>query len=73
MTAAQERKVQREKLEQVRAETLEIVLTGVCPDCDSALKRNLALHGWWQCEQYGDGHFRARPDEPQCDWQGFTA
>jgi hypothetical protein len=53
-------------------ETRAVVATGKCPWCGSALRRNLALSGWWQCEQYGDGHFRARPAEPGCSWQGFT-
>ena len=56
-----------------RYEAVEaIVRTGTCPDCGSALKRNLALDGWWSCEQRGDGHFRARPNDPRCSWQGFT-
>ena len=53
-------------------ETIEVVRSGHCPLCGSGIRRNLALIGWYQCEQYGDGHFRARPDEPKCSWQGFT-
>jgi hypothetical protein len=72
MTAAQ-RKAQRDRLEQIRAEVLAIVSRGFCPDCGSELRRNLALTGWWQCEQFGAVTHRARPLEPQCSWQGFTS
>ncbi len=34
------------------AESRRIVATGRCPDCGSSLKRNNALFGWWQCEQF---------------------
>jgi len=54
------------------AEALAIVEAGTCPRCGSALKRNLALTGWWQCEQYGAEQFRARADEPACEFQTFT-
>jgi len=49
-----------------------IVQTGKCPDCGSGLRRNLSLAGWWQCEQYGAESFRARPQEPSCNFQTFT-
>jgi uncharacterized protein (DUF983 family) len=55
-----------------RAEARAVVATGRCPRCGSGLRRNLALTGWWQCEQLGAPERRARPDEPGCDWQGFT-
>lgn len=68
-----ERKARAERIAKAQADTLAVVETGRCPVCGSGLKRNLAIKGWWQCEQYGDGHFRARPAEPGCSWQGFTA
>lgn len=46
-----------------------ILKTGVCPDCGSALRRNLSITGWWQCEQYGAETHRARPNDPQCSFQ----
>lgn len=69
---ATERRAMRARLEAVRAETISIVQRGTCPQCGSALRRNLALAGWYQCEQYGAEGFRARSHEPQCSWQGFT-
>ena len=62
----------RARLEQAEAKTRAIVATGKCPLCGSNLRRNLALPGWWQCEQFGEEWFRARPNEPGCKWQGFT-
>lgn len=55
-----------------RAETQAIVATGRCPTCGAALKRNLSLTGWWQCEQFGADGFRADSTKPPCNWQGFT-
>lgn len=57
----------------IHAETTAVVLTGKCPQCGSKLRRNLALTGWWQCEQYGAVGFRARSEDAACSWQGFTA
>jgi len=67
-----ERKAARERVEAAKRQAQAIVRSGRCPDCGSDLRRNSALAGWWQCEQYGDGHFRARPADPPCNWQGFT-
>lgn len=50
----------------------QIVAGGKCPQCGSGLRRNLALTGWWQCEQYGADGFRARSEDPACSWQTFT-
>jgi hypothetical protein len=55
------------------AEAVAVVSTGVCPDCGSKLKRNLALTGWWCCEQRGAETHRARPNDPPCEFQTFTA
>lgn len=66
------RKERAARLEAIRQQTREIVLDGTCPNCGSGLRRNLALTGWWQCEQFGTEQFRARPEDAQCSWQGFT-
>ena len=61
--------VRRQKrLEKARA----IVATGKCPTCGAALRRNLALAGWWQCSQYGAEGFRADSSKPACNFQTFT-
>lgn len=64
----------RDRMAQVHAEARAIVATGVCPDCGTALRRNLGLHGWWQCDAYGHPDFR-RPEnrqKPDCAFQCFT-
>jgi hypothetical protein len=48
-----------------------VVATGRCPQCGQALRRNLALAGWWQCAGYGAEGFRAAGSTP-CDFQTFT-
>jgi len=53
-------------------EAKAIVKTGKCPQCGSGLKRNIALAGWWQCEQYGSEQFRKDPLKPICSFQTFT-
>lgn len=55
------------------AAVLEVVRGGKCPQCGSALRRNLSLTGWWQCAQYGADTHRADPSRPACSWQDFTA
>lgn len=50
----------------------EIVLSGSCPLCHKALRRNLALAGWWQCSQFGADGFRADASLPSCEFQCFT-
>ena len=51
-----------------------IVATGKCPDCGSALRRNLSLAGWWQCGRLGaDSHRAAEYRGGQaCNFQTFT-
>lgn len=68
-----ERRLQNLRLEQGRAEVEAVVATGKCPRCGSPLRRNLSMSGWWQCEQLGAPSYRARPDEDECGWQGFTS
>jgi len=55
------------------AETQAVVTSGRCPVCGAGLRRNLALTGWWQCEQFGSDGFRKNSALPACGWQGFTA
>ena len=50
----------------------EVWSGGKCPDCGSGLRRNNALAGWVQCEQYGAENFRARANDPSCNFQCFT-
>lgn len=67
-----ERAAQKARMEKAEAETRAIVATGKCPCCGSRVRRNSAITGWWQCEQYGAVGFRARSADPACSWQGFT-
>jgi len=51
-----------------------IVATGTCPDCGTALIRNSALAGWWQCGAYATASHRqpAFVGLPACGFQTFT-
>jgi hypothetical protein len=49
-----------------------VVAVGLCPVCNGKLKRNLALAGWWQCEQFGAVGFRKDSAKPSCNFQTFT-
>ena len=62
------RKCSKEREDKRNEENRAILATGVCPKCGSALKRNLSLTGWWQCEQFGSVGFRARDNDPQCSF-----
>lgn len=62
----------RARIRRAREETQRIVASGVCPVCGSGLRRNNALSGWWQCEQFGAKGFRKDDNRPECNWQGFT-
>lgn len=73
--AAETRRRNREskaRIAAAKAETARVVATGRCPKCGSGLRRNLALTGWWQCEQLGAETHRKRPADAPCEWQGFT-
>ena len=59
---------ERERNEKRIAEAQAIVSTGICPQCGAPLKRNLAMTGWWQCEQYGADTHRADPSKPACSF-----
>ena len=54
------------------AEARRIVDGGACPKCGRGLRRNSALAGWWQCEQFGAEQFRADATLPSCSFQTFT-
>ncbi len=69
---AQQRAASKARMEAAYAEARLIVATGKCPRCGSALKRNLSITGWWQCEQFGAPTFRKRPNDPQCGWDCMT-
>lgn len=56
----------------LHAEARTIVAIGICPRCGSGLRRNLAIAGWWTCEQRGAVTHRARPQDPDCNFQTFT-
>lgn len=58
--------------EKRKAENQAILKSGTCPQCGSGLRRNLALTGWVQCEQYGAPDRRARPNGPSCSFQCFV-
>jgi hypothetical protein len=72
MTIRNTRKAHAAKMAAIHADTRRIVATGCCPQCGSGFRRNLALTGWWQCEQYGTTGFRKDDGKPSCSWQGFT-
>lgn len=67
-----ERLASEARMEAAREETRQIVAAGKCPQCGRKVKRNLALTGWYQCEQFGAPGFRADATQPSCNWQGFT-
>jgi hypothetical protein len=82
-TSSKQRRVNNMALRAVRAEQARqraarleearaIVMTGTCPQCGGGLRRNLALTGWWQCEQYGAVGFRKDDSKPSCSFQTFT-
>lgn len=61
-----ERRRLRNELEMVH------VRANKCPECGAKLERNLSLHGWWQCSQFGDIGFRADDTLAACNWQTFV-
>ncbi len=69
---AQQRAASKARMEAAYVEARSIVATGKCPRCGSALKRNLSLLGWWQCEQFGAVTHRKRPNDPQCGFDCMT-
>lgn len=74
LSKAAGRKAQADRIAAAKAQAQEIVSKGVCPNCGTALRRNLALAGWWQCGAYGEPNFRLpeHRDLPHCTFQCFT-
>lgn len=73
-TTRQSRKAHQARMAALKAEAARVVATGTCPQCGTALVRNLALAGWWQCGAYGTPSFR-RPEHrtlASCMFQTFT-
>lgn len=62
----------RERMAKIHAEAWAVVEKNECPHCKSKLRRNPAIAGWWQCEQYGTEGFRADSSKPSCSFQCFT-
>ena len=60
-----------DRLAKILEQNLRVVQSGVCPDCGSKLRPNLAITGWWTCEQRGAVTHRARPQDPSCEYQCF--
>lgn len=65
-------KASKVRMDAIRAETIRIVATGTCPQCAAGIRRNSALRGWVQCDQFGSDGFRKDSTKPACSWQGFT-
>lgn len=62
------------RMAELKMKALAIVQTGKCPDCGTALIRNNALAGWYQCGAYSAESHR-RPEFagfPSCHFQTFT-
>ena len=60
------------RLAAAREANAAIVNAGQCPRCGAGIRRNLALTGWFQCEQYGTTGFRKDSSKPSCSWQCFV-
>lgn len=72
-TTKAEKIAAKNRMEAIRAEAVRVVQSGKCPTCGAGLRRNLALSGWYQCEQYGAEGFRKDSAKPSCSFQCFTA
>lgn len=59
-------------MDTLHAEARKVVNKRACPRCGSGLRRNLAITGWWTCEQRGAVTYRARPQDAECNFQTFT-
>jgi len=59
--------------EEVLAANRAEIADGKCPRCGRGLRRNLAITGWIQCEQFGAEGFRADDSQPSCSFQTFIA
>lgn len=58
---------------QLRAEADRVIATGKCPQCGTALVRNVAQSGWYQCGAYADERMRTPQFRglPSCSFQVF--
>lgn len=66
-------KLEAESRRKAAIEEARAVLTANrCPQCGAGIRRNLALTGWIQCEQYGSEGFRKDSAKPACSYQAFT-
>lgn len=65
-------KAEKARRDRIRAEAVATVQSGKCPQCGAGLRSNLALTGWWQCQQYGAEGFRKDSSKPSCSFQCFT-
>ena len=60
------------RMDKIHTEAREVVKSGICPQCGSALHSNYSMAGWYQCVQYGymiAGHDTKKPN---CNFQCFT-
>lgn len=67
-----ERLAYKIKMDNLRAEAIRVVTSGVCPYCGAGLRRNLAIAGWYQCQQFGADGFRKDSTKSACSFQCFT-
>lgn len=65
------RSCEAKRVAEYTAKANATIATGKCPQCGRPLRRNLALQGWWQCEQYGADTHRADASAPACNFQTF--
>jgi len=63
---------QQQRIETAQDEARTAAAAGRCPRCGAKVRRNLAIAGWIQCEQYGAPAFRKDESRSACSWQGFT-
>lgn len=68
LTKAEKAEIARKRQERIEHDTA-IVRSGVCPQCGAGIRRNLAITGWYQCEQYGAEGFRKDSAKPSCSFQ----
>lgn len=67
------RKQRNERIARAQAEAGAALAANKCPQCGGGVRRNLALTGWVQCEQFGAVGFRKDASKPACSWQGFVS
>lgn len=51
------------------AKDLEVAANGKCPRCGTALRQNLSLFFWYQCEASGDRRAPEFAGLPKCGYQ----